>query len=76
MMNRIGSVSIVVSIPACHVGDLGSIPRRSGESPFKILKDKMPSPSFWTTFLYPIFFLLVHLRSDKYAFEFIFEEFL
>ena len=24
------SVSIVVSIPACHVGDLGSIPRRSG----------------------------------------------
>ena len=23
------SVSIVVSIPACHVGDLGSIPRRS-----------------------------------------------
>ena len=32
-MVKHGSVSIVVSIPACHVGDLGSIPRRSGASP-------------------------------------------
>jgi hypothetical protein len=28
------SVSIVVSIPACHVGDLGSIPRRSDRRVF------------------------------------------
>ena len=30
----LGSVSIVVSIPACHVGDLGSIPRRSDRKVF------------------------------------------
>ena len=27
-------VSIVVSIPACHAGDRGSIPRRGGNTPF------------------------------------------
>ena len=30
--------SIVVSIPACHAGDRGSIPRR-GEEPFRISFD-------------------------------------
>ena len=36
-----GSVSIVVSIPACHVGDLGSIPRRSGASHGRIWPDSV-----------------------------------
>ena len=29
-------VSIVVSIPACHAGDRGSIPRRGGNTPFLV----------------------------------------
>ena len=29
-------VSIVVSIPACHAGDRGSIPRRGGKTPFLV----------------------------------------
>ena len=29
-------VSIVVSIPACHAGDRGSIPRRGGHTPFLV----------------------------------------
>lgn len=29
-------VSIVVSIPACHAGDRGSIPRRGGQTPFLV----------------------------------------
>ncbi len=37
---KLGSVSIVVSIPACHVGDLGSIPRRSDrKGPLEIPRD-------------------------------------
>ncbi len=34
------SVSIVVSIPACHVGDLGSIPRRSGRKVISATRDR------------------------------------
>jgi hypothetical protein len=33
------SVSIVVSIPACHVGDLGSIPRRSDRKVFSAIRE-------------------------------------
>ena len=29
--------SIVVSIPACHAGDRGSIPRRGGEDSFSFI---------------------------------------
>ena len=38
-MVKHGSVSIVVSIPACHVGDLDSIPRQSGASPSSTIGD-------------------------------------
>ena len=31
-------VSIVVSIPACHAGDRGSIPRRGGKTFFSFYK--------------------------------------
>jgi hypothetical protein len=37
--SEISSVSIVVSIPACHVGDLGSIPRRSDRKVFSELRE-------------------------------------
>ena len=42
-------VSIVVSIPACHAGDRGSIPRRGGERTGFILSSHCQNKD-WTTF--------------------------
>ena len=45
-LHRLLSVlgSIVVSIPACHVGDRGSIPRRRGFSFFNLcLQERQPT---------------------------------
>ena len=41
------SVSIVVSIPACHVGDLGSIPRRSDRSSRQNERDVVTIATFF-----------------------------
>ena len=49
-------VSIVVSIPACHAGDRGSIPRRGdsiflpcSSDPFEVLSDRIHSVMLGTT---------------------------
>ena len=55
-MVKHGSVSIVVSIPACHVGDLGSIPRRSGASPSSKMEAVTIAPFFF-------FLLLQHTAA-------------
>ena len=60
------SVSIVVSIPACHVGDLGSIPRRSdtisvnleGEIPMTIAQSFLDCDAASAYDNHPIFFRL------------------
>ena len=39
--------SIVVSIPACHAGDRGSIPRRGGEDSFSFI--------YYYYFFFPFF---------------------
>ena len=46
--------SIVVSIPACHAGDRGSIPRRGGMVFYKVITQKSPTgfePAFNMMFL-------------------------
>lgn len=45
-------VSIVVSIPACHAGDRGSIPRRGGSSPFRAAASDL-GPSLRALLLLP-----------------------
>ena len=63
-MVKHGSVSIVVSIPACHVGDLGSIPRRSGASPSSTMEAVTIAQSFW---LFHCFSFAHHLLSGPFC---------
>ena len=51
-------VSIVVSIPACHAGDRGSIPRRGGDVTFWSL-----SPSLSSSFTRWVFIPVAHPES-------------
>ena len=51
-------VSIVVSIPACHAGDRGSIPRRGGKTPFLVagvaaLSKRLPLGPFFSSLQRP-----------------------
>ena len=58
------SVSIVVSIPACHVGDLGSIPRRSGWEALR--KHSQISNIFWAATLFVSAFYLLPLQTVRW----------
>ena len=48
--------SIVVSIPACHAGDRGSIPRRGGVKTF--LTELHPQPFLWFLFFLVILYII------------------
>ena len=57
-----GRVSISVSMPACHAGELGSIPRRGGNI-------ATPPASGWSP-LFEFFFgstSIVHCEKDRYT---------